>query len=109
MKNDFYVRLVSCARAGDLTRQDLACWFGRPYTTIRDWLLNKRMQDKSQPQGREAYRRLQLLEKAIVRDDRFPIPQELGQRERRRYVNRLVGKYIRQRHSSGLSASRPAA
>ena len=92
---NFSRRLARVVKRGDMTRTDLACWFDRHYSTIREWVT--KASDPSppfNPAWREAYRRLDLLEKTIEKDKRFPIPAGLSQRYRRRYVADLVKDYV---------------
>ena len=90
----FNRRLARAAKRGDLTRTDLACWFARHYSTIREWEIKPIEPSPKSPASREAYRRLALLEKVIEKDKRFPIPAVLSQRYRRRYVTNLVQDHV---------------
>ena len=90
----FSRRLARAAKRGDMTRTDLACWFARHYSTIREWELKSIEPPPKSPASREAYRRLALLEKVIEKDKRFPIPAVLSQRYRRRYVANLVQDHV---------------
>ena len=90
----FARRLARAAKRGDMTRTDLACWFARHYSTIREWEIKSIEPALSSPASREAYRRLALLEKVIEKDRRFPIPAVLSQRYRRRYVTNLVQDHV---------------
>jgi hypothetical protein len=103
----FNPRLARCVRRGDLTRGDLVLWFDRPYTTIRSWLVTEREPDPASPAGREAHRLLDILEAAIKRDVRFPVPAGLGQRTRKRYVKELVAKHVH-KYGARISETRAA-
>lgn len=92
-RKDFHARLMRCMSRGDLTRPDLACWFDRHYSTIRDWLVHTREPDG--PAGREAYRLLALLEAAIENSEKFPIPPQLSGRYRSKYVQELVRRHVK--------------
>jgi hypothetical protein len=76
-----------------MTTADLACWFGRHYSSIRGWL-KQPVQLVPSPATRETYRLLDLLERTVEKDKRFPIPPDLGQRYRRQYVEELVRDYV---------------
>lgn len=39
MSQTFQHRLARCVERGNLTVADLGRWFGRPYATVRSWLL----------------------------------------------------------------------
>ena len=104
----FQKRLQRCVKRADLTRSDLADWFARPYSTIREWLTRPGVEPSVDgPLGREAYRLLELLERTVERDNRFPIPAGLGQRYRRRYVRGIVDDYVRR--NGGVPQPRSAA
>lgn len=102
---EFHIRLSRCVKRGDLTRSDLARWFDRPYSTIRDWLTNPRTPDG--PAGRESWRLLDLLEKAIERDARFPVPPQLSGRYRAKYIKDLIRQHAKR--DPDLPSSRTAA
>lgn len=57
----FQGRLKKCMRNGNLRVADLARWFDRPYTTVREWVLHGREPGKSDKGYIE--RRLYKLEK----------------------------------------------
>lgn len=91
----FYPRLARCVKRGDLARRDLCIWFDRPYSTIRSWLVSEREPELTSPAGREAHRLLDILETAIEKDDRFPVPATLSQRYRPTYVKELVRRHVK--------------
>lgn len=102
----FTYRISRCVKRGDLSRADLALWFGRPYTTIRSWVELERIPNPDTPPGREAHRLLVLLEQAIEHDVRFPIPVHLSQRYRKKYVQQLVTKHVgRQNYDDSVFAT----
>ena len=94
-------------KRGNMAVADAALWFGRPYTTVRSWLVHERVPSPGTPPGREAHRLLDLLEAAIARDTRFPIPAHLTQRYRKTYVKELVRRHVKR--DPVVPAAHPAA
>ena len=70
-----------------MIKADLQIWFDRPYHTVRTWLL--RGSEPRDPGRREAYRRLEILEKAIAAQQGFPIPSTLSNLRRPEHVQQL--------------------
>lgn len=66
----FQERLRRCAERGNLTVSDLARWFGRPYATVRDWLVNGREPIGGPVTVRTAWDRLDTLETEVRRNGR---------------------------------------
>ena len=89
MASSFRTRLDRAARAGKMTTADLSAWFARPYPTVRGWRLNPHHYVPWGPDGEEAQRLLKVLETAIERKLRFPVPFHLSPLNRRRYVLRM--------------------
>lgn len=66
----FQQRLRRCVEHGNLTVSDLARWFGRPYATVRDWLVNGREPIGGPVTVRNAWDRLGTLETEVRRHGR---------------------------------------
>lgn len=81
--NDLTGRLRRCMASGLLTYTDLGHWFEINRTTIMTWVLDARA--PRDPRIPELYRRLELLETA-VEDKVFPVPHEVSQQHRNRYI-----------------------
>lgn len=82
----FRDRLRAAQAKGDLTIADLSRWFDRPYPTLSTWLQGRVPRG---PAGREADRRLALLENAI-REGAFPPPHVAASHSRRvQYVEMM--------------------
>lgn len=89
MAGKFKKRLVEARAKGDMTTADVACWFDRPYATVRYWIDHaKDDYEPSGPRGRLARDRLALLEWAISHRLGFPIPPELSVDARPLYVKK---------------------
>lgn len=71
---------------GRMTVSDLARWFERPYPTVRTWALEGK--EPWGPDGEEAYRLLDLLEKAIRSHKNFPVPLGMSKSQRCTYITR---------------------
>ena len=79
-KVNFQSRLQRCVERGNLTVADLARWFGRPYATVRCWLV-----DGWQPAGgpvtiKRMQHRLKLLEATVAQWGRDLRDLPMGQR-----------------------------
>lgn len=59
----FQSRLKKCMKAKNLRTADVARWFDRPYTTVREWVLNGRKPDGTLADVRKIERRLLALER----------------------------------------------
>lgn len=57
----FQKRLTKCMKAGSLRTADLARWFDRPYTTVREWVLHGR--EPGEKDRSHVERRLKVLER----------------------------------------------
>ena len=82
--SDFQHRANQALRSGRLTIADLSTWFARPYATVRSWVLDGRR--PWGPHGDEAIKWLGILEQAIAREQRFPMPLNLSPLQRREYI-----------------------
>ncbi len=60
----FQKRLKAAMRRRNMRVADVARWFGRPYTTVREWVLNGRIPDGTERDRRITERKLEALEKA---------------------------------------------
>lgn len=78
----FSTRLNKCLQQADLTIMDLRHWFDRPYPTVSSWVLKGRK--PRGPAGREAHKRLEILESCIARG--WSVPASAGERARSAYV-----------------------
>lgn len=58
----FQRRLKRCMRRNDMRVADIARWFDRPYTTVREWVLHGRSPAGPAEDVRHIERRLVLLE-----------------------------------------------
>lgn len=58
----FQGRLKRCMRRNDMRVADIARWFDRPYTTVREWVLHGRDPVGPAENVRHLERRLVLLE-----------------------------------------------
>lgn len=83
----FAKRLEAAKKAGRLTTADLAVWFGRPYPTVRGWLV--RGYKPWGPHGEESTRLLDVLERAIAKRHKLPVPVHLAQSARISWVKEL--------------------
>lgn len=84
MASDFRKRVLACLRRGHLTKADLQHWLGCPYPTIHSWI------DEARAPGPVSVHRfeprLKLLE-AVLRGGRhFPVPMDVGHRDRPAYI-----------------------
>lgn len=80
-------RLRTAKSLGDMAVADLALWFDRPYPTVRCWL-EQGYQPRG-PGGKEALRRLAILEVAIASRQGFPIPANLRSHARPGHIKSL--------------------
>lgn len=71
----FGARLKAALRDGNLRTADLARWFGVPYPTVREWIVNGRTPART-PQDREGIlKSLAVLETRIKNRRGFPFPR----------------------------------
>jgi hypothetical protein len=59
----FQVRLKKCMKRRNMRTADVARWFNRPYTTVREWVKHGRQPDGTEKDRRVVERRLVTLEK----------------------------------------------
>jgi hypothetical protein len=59
----FQKRLKAAMRRRNMRVADVARWFDRPYTTVREWVLNGRMPDGTERDRRAVKRKLEAMEK----------------------------------------------
>ena len=59
----FQKRLKAAMRRRNMRVADIARWFDRPYTTVREWVLNGRIPDGTERDRRAIDRILETLEK----------------------------------------------
>src|SRR5712691_895829 len=88
-QQSFRSRLEHVAQSGKMTTADLSAWFARPYATVRGWLINPHHYVPWGPDGEEAQRLLEVLEKAIRHRRGFPVPLSLSPLGRRMHVTRI--------------------
>ena len=84
----FSDRIAKALADGDMTVGDLQTWFERPYPTVRQWRFAAIVAPTG-PRGREAERRLRLLEKAIQDRHGFPVPVALSNLARPDYLRKI--------------------
>ena len=83
----FHDRLLACLKRGQMTMGDLRWWFGRSYATTASWVKEDR--EPRGPAGKEARRRLALLEKGIALKKGFPVPASLSNLERPHHIEKI--------------------
>lgn len=86
-ERSFQTRSRVAMRRGDMTMTDMGWWFNRHRATVQAWV--KYGHVPTGPAGREAYRALALLEKAIARNKNFPVPPKLSYAQRKEYILRV--------------------
>jgi len=59
----FQKRLKAAMRRRNMRVADVARWFDRPYTTVREWVLNGRVPDGTERDQRLVERKLEALER----------------------------------------------
>ncbi len=59
----FQKRLKAAMRRRNMRVADIARWFDRPYTTVREWTLNGRIPDGTELDRRIIERKLEVLER----------------------------------------------
>ncbi len=59
----FQKRLKAAMKRRNMRVADVARWFDRPYTTVREWVLNGRIPDGTERDRRIVERRLEALER----------------------------------------------
>ncbi len=59
----FQKRLKTVMRRRNMRVADVARWFGRPYTTVREWVLNGRVPDGTERDRKFIERKLETLER----------------------------------------------
>ena len=79
----FSDRLKKVATSGELSVSNLSIWFERTRPTVNTWFTGR---EPRGPRGVRAYHRLALLEKAIRDRMGFPIPAQLNDADRAKYV-----------------------
>ena len=60
----FQKRLKAAMRRRNMRVADVARWFDRPYTTVREWVLNGRIPDGTERDRRAIERILEALERS---------------------------------------------
>lgn len=80
-------RLKVAQGQSDMALADMAVWFDRPHSTVRCWL-EQGYQPRG-PGGKEALRRLGILEVEIARKRGFPIPANLRSHARPAHIKSL--------------------
>jgi len=79
----FSDRLKKVSTSGELSVSNLSIWFERTRPTVNTWFGGR---EPRGPRGVRAYHRLALLEKAIRDRMGFPIPAQLNDADRAKYV-----------------------
>jgi hypothetical protein len=102
MEKAFKARLVKVKREGRLTTADLAVLFDRPYATVDAWLRHGR--EPAGPHGEESRKLLVKIERAIAKQQHFPVPFRLSPIARREYATK-----VRHALNGGLPQTHPAA
>jgi len=59
----FQKRLKAAMRQRNMRVSDVARWFDRPYTTVREWVLNGRVPDGTERDRRITEKKLEALER----------------------------------------------
>ena len=59
----FQKRLKAAMHRRNMRVADVARWFDRPYTTVREWVLNGRIPDGTERDRRIVKRKLEALER----------------------------------------------
>ena len=90
---NFQARVKKAIAVGDLTVADLQNWFSRPYPTVWRWVHSGWV--PRGPQGRKAERDLAVLEKLVAAQRVFPVPSDIGGRDRRGYVRGAYATHAR--------------
>lgn len=60
----FQSRLIKCMRRRNMRVADVARWFDRPYTTVREWVNHGRQPDGTEKDRKAVERRLVNLERS---------------------------------------------
>src|ERR1700753_635846 len=94
---EFAKRLRALMGKGGLAQGDLRWWFGRSYSTTASWLHGTR-QPRRVAAGAEAWRRLDILEKAGRSKRGFPVPHHLSLTDRPHHIEKLYND-----NSTGVS------
>ena len=81
----FQQRLARCVERGNLTVADLERWFGRPYATVRSWLVDGWEPGDGPVTRRAALVSLERLERVVSRN-----AGELQALPMRRRAERLI-------------------
>jgi hypothetical protein len=82
----FQQRIRSVAERCNLTISGVTVWMERPRATVNMWFNVRLERVPTGPMGREALKRLALLEWAADNDPRFPIPYKMLAQDRPAYV-----------------------
>lgn len=90
MAQSFKQRLDRAAEKAGFSTADFATWFESPYMTVRAWRGGSEPKPGSRAQVEQ---RLQLLERAIARDHRLPIPLGVRQNDRKEWISGILVKY----------------
>jgi hypothetical protein len=97
MDNRFPRELMEATRTASLTLAEVARWMGRPYPTVIRWT-----QGSTPNQGQaEAFRRLDLLKKAIALGA-LPLPPEMRQATRAIKLRELYARLDQGQSGSDL-------
>lgn len=88
MTSTFQQRLQRCRDRGNLTVADLGRWFGRPYPTVRTWLVNGWEPGDGPVTRRRMQARLVALEHAVSQNAKEL--RDLPMRERAQRLEQLA-------------------
>ncbi len=95
-------RLSRVMREGALTKRDLQIWFGRPYQTVRVWIVGQA--SPWEPWRDDVERKLVALERLVARRKDLPVPASYSPSDRSELIRRLVHERdarLSQSHSAG--------
>lgn len=87
----FQKRLHILAKNGNLRVADFACWFDRPYHTVRGWFELGHAPTGSEKDVEHITSLLTLLETLLKKKAGLPVPI-LSQRARKQYVTDLAAR-----------------
>jgi hypothetical protein len=95
-------RLQKLMEDGALTKRDMQRWFGRPYPTVRMWIIGK--QEPWIVWRDDVEDKIGALERLLRKRDSLPIPPSFTPADRSELIERLIHE-----RDAGLSRKNSAA
>ena len=81
-------KLQKLMEDGSLTKQDLQRWLGRPYPTVRMWIIG--FQEPWAIWRDDVDEKVMALETLVRKRDDFPIPPSYSRADRKELIERLA-------------------